>query len=65
MGAIGCKWIACGAMWMQMVVDTGEGKEIRKKETYSVGMADASHVHRLWLQMRVLRKEKKLTKCEW
>ena len=31
-GAIGCRCIVCGPMWTQMVVDTDEGKEIRKKE---------------------------------
>ena len=25
----------------------------------------ALHVHGLWLQIRILRKEKKLTKCGW
>ena len=31
-GVIGCRCVACSPVWTQMVVDAGEGKEIRKKK---------------------------------
>ena len=75
--AIGCRCVACGPVWTQMVVDAGQGKEIRKKKEKKkkrnlLGTdgwrtrlrADALHAHGLWLQIRVLRKEKKLTSAD-
>ena len=47
-GVIGCRCVACGPVRTQMVVNAGEGKEIRKKKgkkkenrLYSVQMTDA------------------------
>ena len=80
-GAIGCRCIACGPVWMQMVVDAGEGKEIRKmeerkkekkkKETYSVRM-DGGHdcVRTHCMRMgcdanKGTKKRKETHKCGW
>ena len=71
---IGCRCVACGLVWTQMVVDAGQGKEIRKKkekrnllgtDEWQMWLhVDALHAHGLWLQIRVLRKEKELTSAD-